>query len=350
MRAWPFLKLAIPLGTLAALALGYGIQQLASEADPPINIQRPPPTTFKKLRPPVHGHKLAGQVTTPTGDPVDRALVWLRSGDEPSFTYSDAQGAFRFEALGAGPWPTKVIALGFEPLDLTLQESAALQRIAFKKAYGPPPQLAVFARAPLAGRILVPPGFDASRFEVVLLPEEPTRIDSAVPRRVECDAQGAFRLEDLIVAHYDLRVLPAWARGGSWPDLLVGVGAGTAHDFTHQQAGGELVLRLALGTIEGTLLEPITKGLDGAPLPVPHDVPVEGALVELEQQLPGDTTRLWLPQSTDATGGFALHALPEGVYLLTLRAGEFTLSREVQLGSGETKRLELRLVAPAAGN
>ncbi len=333
MRLWPFLKLAIPLGTLAALALGYAFQRLAAKPDPPINIQRPPPTTFKKLEPPVHGHKLAGQVTSPAGEPLDRALVWLRSGDEGSNTYTDAQGAFRFDNLGPGPWQAKVLALNFEPLDIELRESTALQVVAMQKAYGPPPQLVALKHAALAGRILVPKDFDASQFEVVLQPGEPTRIDSAVPRRVECDAQGAFKIDDLIVAHYDLRVLPAWARGGSWPDLLAGVGEGEQHDFSHKEGAGELLLKLALGSIAGTLVEP-----DGTP--------IEGGLVELE--LAGDPGRVWLPQSTDAAGRFALRALPKARYLLTLRAGASTLQQEIGLGASEDRQLG-PIAVPLAG-
>jgi len=333
MRLWPFLKLAIPLGTLAALALGYGIQRLAEEPEPPINIQRPAPTTFRKLEPPPHGHKLLGQVTSPTGEAVDRALVWVRSGEEGRGSWTDALGAFRFDELGPGPWQAKVVAQGFEPLSLELAESSTLQVVVLEKAYGPAPELAKLEHAELAGRIVVPAGFDASGFEVVLQPGEPTRIDSALPRRAACDAQGAFKIDDLIVAHYELRVLPAWARGGTWPDLLVGVGDGAQHDFTHKQGAGELLLRLALGTIAGSLVEP-----DGAP--------IEGALVELE--LAGDPGRIWLPQSTDAAGQFALHALPKARYLLTLRAGGSTWKREIELGASEDHQLG-PIVVPLAG-
>lgn len=332
MRLGPFLKLAIPLGTLAALALGYAIQRLAEEPDPPINIQRPAPTTFRKLEPPPHGHKLLGQVTTSTGEAIDRALVWVR-GEEGRGTWTDALGAFRFDELGPGPWQAKIVAQGFEPLALELAESSTLQVVVLQKAYGPPPELAKFVHAELAGRLVVPAGFDASGFEVVLQPGEPTRIDSPVPRRVACDAQGNFRIDDLIVAHYDLRVLPAWARGGTWPDLLIGVGDGEQRDFTHKQGASELRLRLALGTIAGTLVEP-----DGAA--------IEGALVELE--LAGDPGRIWLPQSTDNAGKFALRALPQARYLLTLRAGGSTWKREIELSANEDHQLGA-IVVPLAG-
>jgi len=348
MRPWPFLKLAIPLGTLAALGLAYGIQQLVAEPDPPINIKRPPPTTFPRLEPPVHGHTLEGRITSPTGEAVERALVWVRSGDEPSFTYTDSAGLFRFGDLGPGPWPGKVLALGFEPLALTFEESAAPQTIAFATAYGPAPKLAPPERAPLAGRIVAPEGFDALHCEVVLEPEAPTSIDSALPRRVECDAQGAFRIDDLIVARYGLRVLPAWARGGTWPDLLAGVGAGATREFSHSSAAGELVLQLEFGSIEGTLLEPIANGPDGLPLPAPRREPVEGALVELA--LAGDPGRIWIPEASDAAGRFRLGPLPKGTYALKLHAGGITLAREVSLGANEHLKLDLLLVAPAAGH
>ena len=339
MRLWPFLKLALPLGTLAGLALAYGIQQWTSAPEPQIRIQRPPPTTFTKLTPPAHGHPLAGKITSPAGEPLEHALVWLRSGDEGSFAFTDSKGSFRFEELGAGPWPAKVLALGFEPLELTLEESSAPQIVVLKKAYGPPPSLAPIEHAPCAGRLVLPEGpdaLDATDFEVVLQPEAPTRIDSAVPRRVLCDAKGYFRIDDLIVAHYDLRVLPAWARGGTWPDLLAGVGGGKAHDFTHKRGDGELLLALELGTIEGRLQEPLAHA------------PVQGALVELA--LARDPGRVWLPQATDAAGRFALRALPAGRYRLTLRAGENVLVREIELGANAREALELELAPPASGH
>ncbi|MBK7642234.1 MAG: carboxypeptidase regulatory-like domain-containing protein [Planctomycetes bacterium] len=331
MRLWPFLKLAIPLGTLAALAIGYAVQRATLQPDPPIDIQRPPPATFAKLEPPVHGHRLAGRVSAPSGEALDRALVWVRSGDEGSFTRTDAQGAFGFDDLGPGPWPAKIVALGFEPLDLTLEDTGKLTQIALAKAYGPPPTLARVEHEPLAGQLELPAGFDASDCEVVLEPEAPTSIDSALPRRARCDAQGAFHFDDLIAAKYLVRVLPAWARGGSWPDLVAGVAGKASHEFTHAK-GAQLAVQLELGSIQGTLAE-----ASGAP--------VEGALAELA--LASDPGRIWIPQSTDAQGHFRLHPLPHGAYVLTLRAGGATLVRQVELGPGEQREVPLRLEPPA---
>src|SRR5690349_818891 len=161
MRLGPFLKLAIPLGTLVALALAYGVQRLVEEPDPPINIKRPAPTTFRKLEPPPHGHKLQGKVTAPTGEALDRALVLVRAGEESRGTWTDALGAFRLDELGPGPWQAKVVALGFEPLSVELDESDKLQVVVLKKALGPPPELAKLEHAELTGRIVVPTGFDA---------------------------------------------------------------------------------------------------------------------------------------------------------------------------------------------
>lgn len=332
MRLRPFLKLAIPLGTLGALAFAYGIQRLTEKPQTPIPLVPPEATVFEKLEPPPHGHKLAGLVTKPAGDKkLDGTLVWLRSGDEGSFAYTDALGAFRFDDLGAGPWPARIVALGYEPLEVELQDTGAAQTIALTNSYGPPPVLAAIERAPLAGHVVVPESLDAGPFEVVLLPDHPERIDAALPRRCECDAKGAFRIDDLIVAHYALRVLPAWARGGSWPDLLAGVTPGGAHEFTHAKGAGELVLQLALGTIEGTLREE-------------QDVAVEGALLELS----AEGGRVWSPQASDANGGFAFRALPPGNYELRAHAGARTLLRKIALATNDEQKLELRLLAPGS--
>ncbi len=347
MRLWPFLKLAIPLGTLAGLLLSYSIQRWTRTIEPAFAVERPPPPSLRALAPPQRGHVCAGRLVAGAEEtPVSEALVWLRSGNEGSFAWTDAEGRFRFETLGPGPWPTKVVAAGYEPLELTLAEDANLHTLKLGKAYGPPPVLPRLPRATITGQLELAgaPDLDASDFEVVLVPEHALEIDAALPRRARCDAKGAFRFDELLAARYAVRVLPAWAHGGSWPDLLLGVDGTPQREFTHSaETPHALSLALSLGTIEGTLQETIALGPGGEPI-APHDEAVEGAFVELEERA---SAHVWPALTTDASGHFAFRALPPGTYTLAVRAGAARQEQTIQLGANEKRALALRFAAAA---
>ncbi len=234
MRLWPFLKLAIPLGTLAGLLLSYSIQRWTRTIEPAFAVERPPPPSLRALAPPQRGHVCAGRLVAGAEEtPVSEALVWLRSGNEGSFAWTDAEGRFRFETLGPGPWPTKVVAAGYEPLELTLAEDANLHTLKLGKAYGPPPVLPPAARATITASSSPRADLDASDFEVVLVLNTRSRSTPRCRARARCDAKGAFRFDELLAARYAVRVLPAWAHGGSWPDLLLGVDGTPQREFTH---------------------------------------------------------------------------------------------------------------------
>lgn len=344
MRPWPFLRIALPLGTLAGLALSYAIQRWTRAPEPTFVVAEPPPSSLRPFAPPERRHSCAGRVVAgPSGEAVAEALVWLRSGNEGSFAWTDAEGRFLFEALGPGPWPTKIVATGFEPLDQTLAEDQGLHTLTLTQAYGPPPTLPALARATLEGRLELQsaPDLDASEFEVVLVPEHALEIGAALPRRTRCDAQGAFRFDGLFEARYTVRVLPAWARGGSWPDLLLGIDGTAEHALVHarQPAPAPHQLSIALGSIEGTLRETIALGPGGEPIQ-PREEPVEGAFVLLEERGSG---HLWPAQSSDARGRFAFRALPPGKYTLALRAGSARQEQSIELATNERRTLALVL-------
>ena len=113
----------------------------------------------------------------------------------------------------------------------------------------------------------------------------------AVQRRVLCDPDGRFALPDLAAGSYRVHVLPAWAAGGTWPDVL-----GGEVRFDHDPASlRELVLPLAEGAIAGTLADRRGRTIEGALL----------LLTPVDQ--PG---RLWPPATSDPRGGFLIEDLP----------------------------------------
>jgi hypothetical protein len=57
--------------------------------------------------------------------------------------------------------------------------------------------------------------------EVWLEPVDPgSALCLAVTRRTRCAQDGTFEIADLQYGSYRAHVLPGWAAGGSWPDLL----------------------------------------------------------------------------------------------------------------------------------
>jgi hypothetical protein len=257
---------------------------------------------------------LAGRLVDPDGAPVADALVYARPLDVPTWAVSDAQGRFELAWPEApdGAEPTAMLAIaarGFPPIERGAARGTDELVIELPAREETPPGVPRVTPAPLAGRIEPARPEDAPpySFEVVLVPVDPPEVfGPAVLRRVACDPDGRFALPDLAGGRYRVHVLPAWAAGGTWPDMLGGEVL-----LTHDPAApAELGLRLAEGALAGVL----------------HDGggrPVEGALLLLSSaESPG---RLWPPATSDSRGGFLIEDLPAGRYRLFVEAGDARL-------------------------
>jgi hypothetical protein len=165
--------------------------------------------------------------------------------------------------------------------------------------------------------------------EVVLIPTAaPETLGAPVPRRAAVGADGTFALDDLILGEYRIEVRPAWARGGSWPDLLRGLDAppGPAVDLAAGGAPSFLALDLEVGDVEGRLA-----GLEGEP--------IEGGLVLASAA--GDPGRVWPPETSRSDGTFAVRGLPAGPYAIAIRAGSAIVQKDVLVRSGEATTVDL---------
>jgi hypothetical protein len=213
----------------------------------------------------------------------------------------------------------------------------------------PPAPLRV-ARSTLEGRVeSARPGDPLDRYEVLLAPvAAPSEPGAAVPRRAPTDAEGRFRFEDLAHGAYRALLLPAWARGGTWPDLAAtGLDAPSipllhprvpSGDDTDAEGAGrdEWVLRDRSGAVRCRVLGPAPDG---------GYLTVEGALLVLRADPSGSrpagtrpdgeslagATRLWPPGSTDADGVATIEDVPAGRYTLTLTAGGFRSETGVEV-------------------
>jgi hypothetical protein len=286
--------------------------------------------------------ELAGRVTTHAGLPAADAFVVLErpqpfeSGPAPlRAEYTDATGAFRFEALASGSYRVVLQHPSAPPRTFTIAAPLAGEIVwSLAEPLAPIEPMPTLVRGALAGRVTLPAGLaprgDLAGYELVLTPTADTHpLAGAAVRRTLCDAEGRFAVPDLVLAEYDARVLPPWARGGSWPELA-------RVRCAHRAAGTELALELTVGTLAGTLLEP-------------PDRPLVGAVVRITSLSARDVLgkpQLWPPAVSDAEGRFRSELLPAGRYLLHERAGESAQDVEVELGAGTHVEVPFAPLAP----
>lgn len=326
----------IPIVTLVAVAIAYLARD---KIVPPIEelvIEPQPAASIPPLELPERTRSVSGRVLDPEDVGVEDALVWLRAGDEPHWTYTAADGSFHIGELEAGPWSVTVVAIGFAPHPVSVAESEEPLTIRLEKPFGPPPTMPPIVRAPLMGTVTSRLAGALEGCEVVLLPTLPPQTLSApLPRRTDAAVDGSFEFENLITGEYRVEVRPKWAAGGSWPDLArpledaEGAAGIQARTFKHEAQGtqgmtGRLDVELATGDVVGKLVD-----LDFET--------VEGALLLLAQA--SDSSRVWPTVASGPDGSFSLQGIPAGRYSLTARAGSATLVQEIAVRAGETTTL-----------
>src|SRR5258708_2616 len=122
MKAWRLLRIALPLGTLAYLAIGAAIARWGKDDPEHVTIVRPASSSMPALSPEDLGHVLEARIVDERGAGVADALVWLRAHDRPRWGYSDARGHVRVTELAPGPWSALVSAQNFLPRTLEVAE------------------------------------------------------------------------------------------------------------------------------------------------------------------------------------------------------------------------------------
>ncbi|MFN0008622.1 MAG: carboxypeptidase-like regulatory domain-containing protein [Planctomycetota bacterium] len=326
----------IPFVTLFVVGIAYFARDQLSPPIEELVIEPAPAASIPPLELPERTRSLSGRVLDPDDEGVEAALVWLRAGDEPHWTYTATDGGFDLGELEAGPWNVTVVAVGFAPHALTVAENEGPLTIRLEKPFGPAPTIPPIVRAPLQGRVTSRLAGTLDGGEVVLIPTLPVQnLSAPLPRRTEVAADGSFEIQDLIAGEYRVEVRPEWAGGGSWPDLArpLADGGGApnaeARIFRHEAPGtygmtGRLDIELATGEIAGKLVDFEFQT-------------VEGALLLLAQA--SDASRVWPSVESGPDGSFSLQQIPAGRYTLTARAGSATLVQDVTVRAGETTTL-----------
>jgi len=263
-------------------------------------------------RPP-GGPTLSGTVHDQEGRPAGDVLVYLRAAGVPMWTTSDAEGRFElaWPALERGteapalPIEIVIAAWGYPPTTESVSFGAEHIAITLPAPEEPTPHVAAVESATLKGRVACALGEDSPLgAEVWIEPVDPgSALALAVTRRARCAQDGAFEIADLQYGSYRLHVLPGWAAGGSWPDLLDPAQSA----LEHGAQTGVLALRLVAGAVHGAALD-----YDARPL--------EGALVLLSDA--DRPERWWPPRVSNADGAFRIADLPTGNYTVVVSAGE----------------------------
>jgi hypothetical protein len=302
------LTLLVPALVALALLIGWWKAHWTSgDAELP-SFAPPRAPHFEELHAPSGPANLRGRVVDVDGAPVAGVALYLRSGGVPMWVTSDAEGHFAFEGLQTGDVEVVVLAWGHPPGTRVLATGDEEREVVLLPQNPPPDLLPDVEYAPLAGRVANPLGSrwsDPDGYEVVLIPREPLpHFGGTVERRARTGTEGFFELESLALGRFRVAVVPAWARGGSWPDLI----APDSSEFEQQRAITESVIfALDCGAIEAVVR-------DGA------GEAVQGAFVLLVDA--AEPLHVWPPQTSDALGRFRFLDLPPGKYLLQVRAGE----------------------------
>jgi len=248
--------------------------------------------------------RLELRVVDPAGLAVSGAALVVRAGNKPLWAFTDAYGRAVLEGLAPGKSRMAVIALPHPGLELDIVPGPGELEVRLAAAIEPQPLLAEIPRSRLAGRLSGAPPEALAECEVLLLPvAAPNELGGAMPRRCSADAQGSFAFDSLAHAVYQVCVLPAWASGGSWPDLAAA--ADRTLDF--KAARNDLSIALARGEIEGEVRDDLGRAL-------------EGALVWATDA--GNELRIWPPAASGPDGRFRIADLPPGKYRVSCRAGE----------------------------
>jgi hypothetical protein len=323
----------LPVVLVVGLVVAYFVRPRGIDLIGETEFRRPDPPTFEPVTMPAGAGILRGRIVDESGAAVADLPVYARSGDAARWSYTDVDGRFRLDGLIDDELEVLVLALG-RPTQ-SFRARPGFDEVELK--LGPPrenaPRLPDVARSDLQGSLTRALEGDDAGCEVLLEPVDPPNVfQGAVPVRAAVDAEGAFRFEGLAHGRYRVKVLPAWARGGSWPDLAAPATNTWIHDGT-RPAG---VVELGAGALAGKV-----ENQDGSPL--------AGALVLIHAA--GDEAHPFPASVSDATGAFRFADLPAGPFAVEIRAGEDVKSLPaIEVRAGEvavvdTVRLAVRSAA-----
>ena len=337
------MKKALSLIPYVALLCGaFVFTRAACYRPDPLPELAPPPDWVPLRRPQLTSGdaELRGQVIDSEGRKVANALVACVVEDRLYFTHAAEDGGFVLDDLPAGALQVDVVAEGFLPATLQTYAGSRPVELVLPTRQPDPPDFAPLEASELRG--WVEARGSAARWEGYELwltpakrPTSPTD-DPLVPRRVSVGAGGRVVIPDLVHGRYYVQLLPPWASGGSWPDLLRGLDDPPI-ELNHAQRGPDqqqdpahdrrFVVRA--GGLEQRILDSDKQGRIEF---------VEGATVFLYSRPSGTPdgqhAGLFPLTQSDAQGRVRILDLPPGRYRMTVRSGSTEGVLEVDVPAG----------------
>jgi len=304
--------------------------------EPPLQEAIPSP------EPPVGTEVLRGFVLGPSGETLRNAVVSTIVRGRLLFDYSDENGRFEIAEVISGPTRLAVMAESYGAREFDIVISATPVRIELE-AHPAEPVIQRIERTNLAGRVEMPHlGDDPTGYEVALLPRaQPDNLSGTLPRRARVVGDGTYEFDDLAHGTYQVLLLPPWAAGGDWPNLLRDLDDFLDKELRHPRSAPSepYLLESRAGEVSGQLPDRRPGGISEK---LPY---IENAVVVIRPSADAAeeavSPRIWPPAATDAEGHFLLRDLPPGKYLVQISAGALRLDEIVQVRSKATVDLDL---------
>jgi len=313
----------IPILSLVGLA-AVTVVGMRAEPDPLLLAGMPDHKELDKPGIRVGDSVLAGHVIDDEGTPVADAALFVAQEGRPLWAVTDAAGTFILRDLDAGPVVVAINHRDHEPALIETVAGPDSVELTLGGRLPEPPSIPVLYAQDLNGTVTVRGTDDLTGYEVALLPTATAdRREGGLPRRVPVEADRSFLVKDLLQAEYEVLLLPPWANGGSWPDLLSGLND-PAQRYTHPSVDPSAPSTLDLVAQAGEVAGFAHHKDDGQPLAWAMIVAIP---VAIDPGVP-DQRRFPAVQS-DATGAFRVRYLPPGRYLVLLAAGADRQQQEV---------------------
>lgn len=261
---------------------------------------------------------LRGRILGADGEPLAEASLFATVRGRPLWTVTAANGEFQLHGVDPGELDLSVLGRGYQALQTQVFVDGSSIDLQLTAKPLVAPILADPTQADLLGAVELSLGrTDPEGYEVYLEPmNAPDELGGPIPRRAQVDDDGSFQVPDLIHGSYHLRLLPPYAAGGSWPDLLTGLDEPPL-EFEHNRPLAGLRLLSRAGELAGTALS--------RPSPNEDARPIEGALLRAEpttSQNPEEHNPSILPAVTsNVQGHWLLRDLAPGRYRIYLTAG-----------------------------
>ncbi|MFT7486157.1 MAG: hypothetical protein ACI9F9_002011 [Candidatus Paceibacteria bacterium] len=311
------------LGLLTLLLVAI-VHSFGSEGLGFIDLPNPPKVDLSDLAYSSGTSHVIGQVLNEKQEAIAEALVWTEIEGELVWDYTDIQGSFELERIPPGAHSLSVVRRKFAREQFEVEAPGEGVVVTLTGAVSESPQLPEIEESDISGEVIAPiAGRALVHYEVQLVPvDPPSFLGAPIPVRAVIGPDRRFSFPALIHGAYSVRVLPPWAKGGSWPNLIETDSA----LYVHGPASKNMKLQLLAGELAGRLID--TSG-----------EPVRGALVRAT--LVTDPTRPWLPVSSGNAGNFLIRDLPPGKYRLEIHAGQSGFDQEVEVFGAITSHVDV---------